>query len=97
MPFLVLIAPLLTLYMKFKLVQFAVKLSLFGIIYLSFKQTMQWVINTVLGTLDAVQLPCMVSYVMNKLDMFSMINFALSFYATVYLGKFFYNQLTRLI
>lgn len=95
--FAVLIAPLLALYIKFKLVSVTVKLLLFLSIYFSFKATMDWGLNQILSRLDTLNFPCMISYILNGLDVFTMINFALSFYATVYIGKFFYNSLTRFL
>ena len=95
--FTVIIAPLVALYIKFKLVQYAVKLALFLAIYLSFKSTLQWGINEIMTKIGVLNMPCMISYVLNSLDVFSMINFALSFFATIKIGKFFYNSLVKLI
>lgn len=76
---------------------YAVKLILFGAVYLSFKGGMQWAIDTVMSKMGNADFPCMTSYILNSLDIFSMINFALSFYATVYLGRFFYNSIMKMI
>lgn len=91
------IAPFLALYVKFRLVSFAIKASIFIIIYVSFKETMQWVINTVLVQMDGVTFPCMAAYIINSLDILPMANFALSVYATIYIGKFLYGLLIRIV
>ena len=95
--FAVLIAPLLALYVKYKLVNFAVRLTLFLAVFTAFKQGMQWVIDTVMSKMSGLNLPCMVSYIISSLDIMSMINFALSLWASIFIGRFFYNALTKLI
>jgi len=95
--FAVLIAPLMALYLKYKLFNFAIRLTLFLAVYVSFKNVMQWVIDTIMFKMGVINLPCMASYVMNQLDIFSMINFALSLYATIYIGKFFYNSIMKIL
>ena len=93
----VLIAPLLALYVKFRLVAFAVKIIIFTSIYLVFKNTMQWVINIVFSKMNTLDFPCMVSYILNSLDIFPMVNFALSLMATIYIGRFLLNLLSKFI
>ncbi len=97
MPFMLLIAPLMALYVKYKLVSFAVKLSLFMVIYFSFKATMSWAVETITSKLDVVNFGCTITYIINELEMFGMINFALSFWATIKVGKFFYNSIVKMI
>ena len=91
------IAPLLALYVKFRLVAFAVKIVIFTAIYLTFKSTMQWVINIIFSKMQGLEFPCMISYVLNSLDIFPMVNFALSLMATIYIGRFLLSLLARFI
>ncbi len=91
------IAPLLAMYVKFRLVSFAVKIVIFLAIYKTFQMSMSFIINLVISKMSVVQFPCMVSYIVNSLDIFPMINFALSVFATIYVGKFLLNMLQRLI
>ena len=93
----VFIAPLLALYVKFRLVAFGIKIVLFTAIYMLFKSTMQWVINYVLSKMNTLDFPCMISYIINSLDILPMINFALSIWATIYIGKFLLNLMTRIV
>ena len=91
------IVPLITLYMQYKLIQYSVKLLLFISIYMSFKMVMDNAIEMVMSRIDNLQFPCMTAYIMNSLDFFPMLNFGLSFYAMIYIGKFFYNSLVKLV
>ena len=93
----VVITPLLALYLKFKAAQFVIRIALFGIIYALFKDGMQYVIDTIMSKLNGINFPCMAAYVINGLDIFSMLNFALSLWATIYLGRFLLNFLTKLV
>jgi len=95
--FAVLIAPLMGLYIKYRLVQYAVKLMLFLAVYQAFKESMQYIINTIMSKVGVLNMPCMISFIMNELEIFTMINFALSVYGTIYIGKFFYNSIMKLI
>lgn len=93
----VVILPLLALYIKFKIAQFTLKVALFGLLYLFFKQGMEWSIAQIMGKLNGLNFPCMTTYILNSLDIFSMINFALSFYASVYISRFVYNNIIKLM
>ena len=93
----VFIAPLLALYLKFRVVQFAFKLVLFGLVYTLFKNSMQFVITTIMTKMGTFELPCMASYILNSLDIFSMINFGLSVWGTIYIGRFLLNSFMKLV
>lgn len=95
--FALLIAPLLALYIKYKLFQWSIKLILFASIYIAFKQGMEFVLQTVLGKMVGLNFPCPIAFVMNGLDIFGMVNFALSLWATIYVARFFYNTVARMI
>ena len=95
--FAVLIAPLLALYVKYKLVNFAVRLTLFLAVFTAFKNGMQFIVNSVMSKMNGLDLPCMVSYIIASLDIMSMINFGLSLWGSIFIGRFFYNALTKLV
>ena len=98
MPVLIaLIAPLMALYLKYKVMQFAVKLILFMAVFTSFKQGMQFVINTIFSQMNGISFGCMSSYILDSLDVFPMLNFGLSLWATIYIGRFFYNSIMKVI
>ena len=88
---------IVSLILQFKLLLYAVKLMLFMAIYLSFKSVMENAIQMVMSRIDNLEFPCMFAYILNELDVFSMLNFGLSFYAMIYVGKFFYNGLAKII
>ena len=92
-----LIAPLLALYLKYVIMRFTVKLLLFMAVFISFKQGMQFVINTVMNKMDTTSFNCTTLYILNSLDIMSMINFGLSLWGTIYIGRFFYNSMMKLI
>lgn len=93
----VLIVPLLKLYIKYKMAQIAIRFILFVTIYTLFKEGMQYIINTVFARIMGLNFPCPIAFILNGLDIFSMINFALSIWATIYIGRFFLDGLKRLI
>ncbi len=93
----VFIAPLLALYVKFKLVAFGIRIALFMAVYALFKSTMQFVINYVVSRMNALDFPCMITYIINSLDILPMANFALSIWATIYIGKFLLNLMTKVV
>lgn len=95
--FSVLIAPLLALYVKYKLVNYAVRLALFLAVFTAFKQGMQFVVNSIMSKMGGLNLPCMVSYIISGLDIMSMLNFGLSLWGSIYIGRFFYNALTKIV
>lgn len=96
--FAVLIVPLLALYKSFKVVAIAVKIAMFVMIYFSFKTVMEWGINTLMTKLGTVgTLPPMVAWILDQLQIMTMVNFGLSFLATIYIGKFFYSSITKIL
>ena len=95
--FAVLIAPLLALYIKYRLVQMAVRLTLFLAVFTSFKVGVQWVVDVVMSKMGTLSLPCMASFIISQLDVINMINFGLSLYASIYIGRFFYSSITKLL
>jgi len=88
---------LAVLYIKFKLISLAVKVMIFFAIYLSFKAALQETILLISSKMDALSYPCTVAFVLRELQIFDMINFAVSFYAMIYISKFFYKAAIRFI
>lgn len=91
------IAPLLSLYLRYGVVQFGIKIALFTAIFGLFKSAMQFIITQVFGQVEALQLPCMASYIINSLDVLPMMNFALSLWGTIYIGKYLLNSMMKLV
>ena len=90
------VGSLFALYIKFRLVAFAVKIAMFTAIYFLFKNTLQWTIDLITVKLELLSFPCMISYILNGLDIMTMINFGLSFYATVYISRFLLSLMTKI-
>ncbi len=93
----VLLAPLFALYVKFRLFQIAIKVVIFGAIYYAFKVGFEKMLKILLDKIGAIHLDCTTLYILNSLDIFAMVNFAISFYAMVYLSKFFYVLASRFV
>ncbi len=87
------LAPLVALYVKFKLVSFAVRLALFLVVFEAFKRTLNWGLLEITSKIGGISIPCTFSYILNSLDILTMITFGASFYASIAIGKFFYRSL----
>jgi len=86
----------LSLYLRYEVAAFVIKFAFFSSVFLLFKVAMQFIIDTVFSKMSALQLPCMASYIINSLDVLSMINFGLSLWATIYVGRYLLTHLMKM-
>ena len=91
------IAPLMALYLKYRVVKFAASLMLFLALFSAFKMGMEFVIDTIMSKMTSLNFGCTASWIIQELDVMSMLNFGLSLWATIYIGRFFYNSVSKLI
>jgi len=92
-----LITPLLSLYLKFDVAKYAIRFILFGVVFALFKSAMQFIINAVFSEMSVIQMPCMATYILNELDVFPMLNFGLSLWGTIYIGRYLLNSMMKLV
>ena len=89
--------PLLALFLQAKLGLIALQIVIFGVIFTLFKQSMQFIMDLIFTKLGTLEFPCMVSYILNELDVFPMLNFGLSLWATIYIGRYLLTHLMKLV
>lgn len=92
-----LLKPFLQLYLQYKLANLTFRFAFAGVVFTTFKSGLDFVIEYFLSKLSSLDFPCTASYILNELQIFTMLSFGLSIFVTIVTGRFILRVLLRFV